>query len=124
MASETSRCFGARSSGRLSSFGWRLRGDGCRGTIPTQAARSFPLRNPLPLPIAAIRAVAVTGPIPGMVVSLWRASFCSAVLWIIASRMARKLDLLESADLFARRIGTRDTELTRCRESWTRFDSC
>jgi len=53
-----------------------------RGTIPTHAARSFPLRKPVPLPIAATRAVAVTGPIPGIDVSRWQASFSLAVSWI------------------------------------------
>ena len=49
-----------------------------RGTIPTHAAKSRPLRNALPLPIAATRAVAVTGPIPGMAVSRQQASFSVA----------------------------------------------
>ena len=38
-----------------------------RGTIPIQAARSRPFRNALALPTAAIKAVAVTGPTPGIV---------------------------------------------------------
>jgi hypothetical protein len=37
-----------------------------RGTIPTHAAKSRPLRKLLALPTAATSAVAVTGPIPGM----------------------------------------------------------
>jgi hypothetical protein len=39
-------------------------------------------------------------------------------------RVARKLDLVESADSFARRIGTRHTELTIWRESWIHSVSC
>ena len=38
----------------------------CRGTMPSQAANSRPLRNAAPLPIAATMAVAVTGPMPGI----------------------------------------------------------
>lgn len=60
-----------------------------RGTIPTQAARSFPLRKPAPLPMAATRAVAVTGPIPGMAVSRWQASFSLAVCRITASSVRK-----------------------------------
>ncbi len=56
-----------------------------RGTIPTQAARSRPFRNALPLPTAAIRAVAVTGPTPGIAVSRWQASSSFAVFWMTAS---------------------------------------
>jgi hypothetical protein len=56
-----------------------------RGTIPTQAARSFPRRKLAPLPIAATKAVAVTGPTPGMAVSRWQASFSLAVCWITVS---------------------------------------
>jgi hypothetical protein len=36
-----------------------------RGTIPTQAASPRPFRNAVPAPIAATKAVAVTGPTPG-----------------------------------------------------------
>src|SRR4029077_16990075 len=40
------------------------------GTIPIQAARFRPFRKALALPTAPIRAVAVTGPTPGISVSL------------------------------------------------------
>jgi hypothetical protein len=36
-----------------------------RGTIPSHALNSRPLREAAPLPIAAMMAVAVTGPTPG-----------------------------------------------------------
>ncbi len=39
----------------------------CRGTRPKKAASSCPERKTLPSPIAAIRAVAVSGPTPGIV---------------------------------------------------------
>lgn len=38
----------------------------CRGTSPSHAAISRPLRNPLPLPTAAVSAVEMMGPIPGI----------------------------------------------------------
>ncbi len=37
-----------------------------RGTMPSHAANSRPLRNAAPLPMAATMAVATTGPIPGI----------------------------------------------------------
>src|SRR6516162_5480122 len=40
----------------------------CRGTTPTQAAKSRPLRNAAPLPMAATVAVETSGPKPG----IWR----------------------------------------------------
>jgi hypothetical protein len=36
-----------------------------RGTMPSHAAKSLPIRKAAPLPIAATMAVATTGPIPG-----------------------------------------------------------
>jgi len=45
------------------------------GTIPTQAENSRPLRKAAPLPIAVMSAVAVTGPMPGIAISRWQASF-------------------------------------------------
>jgi hypothetical protein len=50
------------------------------GTIPIQADRSRPFRNALALPTAAIRAVEVTGPIPGISVSRWQSSFFRRLL--------------------------------------------
>src|SRR5579862_1614725 len=38
----------------------------CRGTRPSQAAKSRPLRKAAPLPMAATMAVATIGPIPGI----------------------------------------------------------
>ena len=49
-----------------------------RGTIPIQVDRSRPFPNALPFPIAPIKAVAVTGPTPGIVVSRWQASLSRA----------------------------------------------
>src|SRR3981081_3137866 len=46
------------------------------GTITIQADRFGPFLKVLPLPTAATRAVAVTGPTPGISVSRWQAS-CS-----------------------------------------------
>jgi hypothetical protein len=37
-----------------------------RGTTPSQAAKSRPLRKAAPLPMAATMAVATIGPIPGI----------------------------------------------------------
>src|SRR6202167_837870 len=55
------------------------------GTTPIQADSARPFPNVLALPTAAIRAVAVTGPTPGISVSRWQASFCLAVFWITRS---------------------------------------
>src|SRR5258705_9145309 len=38
----------------------------CRGTSPSHAAKSRPLRNAAPLPMAATMAVATIGPMPGI----------------------------------------------------------
>ena len=38
----------------------------CRGTSPSHAAKSRPLRNAAPFPMAATRAVATMGPMPGI----------------------------------------------------------
>src|SRR3981081_2002325 len=46
------------------------------GTFPIQAARFRPFPNVFALPTAATRAVAVTGPTPGISVSRWQSS-CS-----------------------------------------------
>src|SRR6267143_3397211 len=43
-----------------------------RGTTPIQAANSRPLWKAPPLPMAAMTAVAVTGPMPGMATSQGR----------------------------------------------------
>ena len=41
-------------------------GGNCRGTTPTQAAKSRPRRKALPFPIAATVAVETSGPKPGI----------------------------------------------------------
>jgi len=46
-----------------------------RGTTPIRAANSRPLWKAPPLPIAAMSAVAVTGPMPGIATSRRQASF-------------------------------------------------
>src|ERR1039458_4814608 len=51
-----------------------------RGTRPSQAANSRPLPNAAPLPIAAISAVAVTGPMPGIASRRRHASLSCAVI--------------------------------------------
>jgi hypothetical protein len=45
--------------------------DICRGTSPSQAPKSLPLENASPLPIAAIVAVEMIGPMPGTVSGVW-----------------------------------------------------
>src|ERR1700680_2091166 len=60
------------------------------GTIPIQAARFRPFRKALALPTAAIRAVAVTGPTPGISVSRWQSSFSFAVFWMTRSISAMR----------------------------------
>src|SRR6266446_2802275 len=55
------------------------------GTIPIQAASFRPFGNALALPTAAIRAVAVTGPTPGISVSRWQSLFSFAVCWMTRS---------------------------------------
>jgi hypothetical protein len=47
--------------------------------IPIHAARFRPFRKSLAFPTAPIRAVAVTGPTPGISLSRWQASFSFAV---------------------------------------------
>src|SRR5271156_4671537 len=53
--------------------------DICLGTSPSQAAKSRPLENPSPVPIAATMALEMIGPIPGTLISRsqpasWRAT--------------------------------------------------
>jgi hypothetical protein len=52
--------------------------DSCFGTSPSQAPKSRPWLKPAPLPIAATTALAMIGPTPGTVISLWQLSSCSA----------------------------------------------
>src|SRR5262249_21321392 len=47
----------------------------CRGTSPSQAAKSRPLENTSPLPIAATMALEMIGPMPGTV------PCCFEALW-------------------------------------------
>src|SRR6266571_722603 len=51
--------------------------DICRGTRPSQAPKSLPLENTSPLPIAAIVAVEMIGPMPGTVMRRLAPSSCS-----------------------------------------------
>ena len=55
------------------------------GTIPIQTDSFLPFPKALPWPTAAIRAVAVTGPTPGISVSRWQASFSLADFWMTRS---------------------------------------
>src|SRR5260370_532070 len=64
-----------------------------RGTTPIQAANSRPLWKAAPLPIAAMSAVAVTGPMPGMATSLWQASFSRTLFFISASASSTLMSL-------------------------------
>ena len=50
------------------------------GTIPSQAENPRPFLKAAPLPIAAMMAVAVTGPMPGIATSRRQASFSSSDL--------------------------------------------
>jgi hypothetical protein len=49
----------------------------CLGTSPSQAAKSRPLRNAEPWPIAATIALAITGPTPGVPIN--RLQFSSSL---------------------------------------------
>jgi hypothetical protein len=69
------------------------------GTIPIQAASARPFPNALALPIAPIKAVAVTGPTPGIWVSRWQASFSFAVLWMTRSISSMRAASCSSSSL-------------------------
>src|SRR5947208_14489035 len=48
--------------------------DSCFGTSPSQAPKSRPCLNPVPLPIAATTALEMIGPTPGTVIRRWQPS--------------------------------------------------
>src|ERR1700688_596671 len=69
------------------------------GTIPIQADSARPFPKALPLPIAPIKAVAVTGPTPGISVSRWQASFSFAVFWMTRSICSMRAASCSSSNL-------------------------
>src|SRR6202166_4966591 len=69
------------------------------GTIPIQSDSARPFPKALPLPIAPIKAVAVTGPTPGISVSRWQASFSFAVFWMTRSICSMRAASCSSSNL-------------------------
>lgn len=61
----------------------------CRGTRPSQAAKSRPRRNVLAAGASATSAVAITDPTPGMVIS--RFATGSVLAWFAISRSRRAI---------------------------------
>src|SRR4051812_40675046 len=67
----------------------------CRGTTPTQAAKSRPRRKAAPLPIAATVAVETSGPKPGIWRRRWQlAPFITNALNLVRNGLDVDLDLL------------------------------
>src|SRR5215468_7963977 len=58
----------------------------CRGTSPSQAAKSRPLENTSPLPIAATMALEMIGPMPGTVIRRSHAGSFSTKLVMSADK--------------------------------------
>ena len=58
----------------------------CRGTNPSQAAKSRPLENTSPVPIAATMALEMTGPMPGTVIRRAHAGSFSTKLVMSADK--------------------------------------
>src|SRR5215510_5511036 len=52
----------------------------CRGTSPSQAAKSRPVENTSPVPIAATVTLEMIGPMPGTVIRRSHAGSCSTKL--------------------------------------------
>ena len=77
----------------LSLFPWaKFRQRKCsRGTNPTQATNSRPLRKAAPLPTAAMRAVALSGPTPGIASRRRQTSLSCAIFITSASTSSRRM---------------------------------
>ena len=60
------------------------------GTSPSQAPKSRPCLNPLPLPIAATTALEMIGPTPGTVINRWQLSSCCASASISAETLSMR----------------------------------